>query len=432
MIKRYYPPEIEAIWEDRNRFSYWKDVEIAVCRAQAKLGRIPEDALKTIEEKADFTPERIDEIELETNHDVIAFLTNMAEYIGPDSRYVHLGMTSSDLLDTTLALQCRDAGRLILERLREVIDVVGKRAVEFKKTLMLGRSHGVAAEPITFGLKLALWYTELKRSYDRIETAIENVSYGKVSGAVGTFAHIDPRAEALVCEELGLMPAPVSSQIVQRDRHAELLMSLAILGGSLEKFAVEIRNLQRGEIFEVEEPFSKKQKGSSAMPHKRNPIICERIAGMARLLRANALAGMENMPLWHERDISHSSVERVILPDSTALAYYMLTKFRTVVRDMRVYPENMMRNLMRVDELMHTQGLLLTLAEKGLTREEAYAIVQSAAMTSRDKGGSFKERIAENPKVKELLTAGEIDGCFSMDRFTRHVDYIFARAGLDT
>jgi len=430
MIDRYYPPEIKPIWEDRNRFRYWKEVEIAVCRAQAQLGSIPEQAMKNIEEKADFTPERIDEIERETNHDVIAFLTNMAEYIGPDSRYVHLGMTSSDLLDTTLALQCKEAGRLILQRLDQVIEAVGSRAREFKDTVMLGRSHGVAAEPITFGLKLANWYTELKRSRQRIETAVENVSYAKISGAVGTFAHIDPEVEELVCEELGLKPAPVSSQIIQRDRHAGLLTAIAILGGSLEKFATEIRNLQRSEIFEVEEPFGSKQKGSSAMPHKRNPIICERITGMARLLRTNALAAIENICLWHERDISHSSVERIILPDSTALIYYMLTKFRNVVSGMLVYPENMKRNLERVEELMHSQGLLIILAEKGITREESYRIVQSAAMSARDAGGSFKERIEADPTVRNLLSPDEVTSCFAMERFTRHIDYIFKRAGL--
>ncbi|MFC1728709.1 adenylosuccinate lyase [candidate division KSB1 bacterium] len=430
MIDRYLLPEIREIWEDRNRFKYWKDIEIAVCRAQAELGRIPREALKNIEEKADFSPERIDEIEQETNHDVIAFLTNMAEYIGPDSRYVHLGMTSSDLLDTTIALQCRDAGNLILKKLDEVISAVGKRAVEFKNTPMLGRSHGVAAEPITFGLKLANWYTELKRSRVRIETAVDNISYAKISGAVGTFAHIDPRVEELVSSDLGLYPAPVSSQIIQRDRHAEFLSSLAILGASLEKFATEIRNLQRGEISEVEEPFGKKQKGSSAMPHKRNPIISERISGMARLLRTNALAGVENICLWHERDISHSSVERVVLPDSTALAYYMLTKFHTVVSGMRVYPENMMRNLKNVEDLMYSQGLLLSLSEKGMTREDAYKIVQSAAMDAREQSGGFKKRIESNPKVRELLSPDEIAACFTFERFTKHVDYIFKRAGL--
>ncbi len=430
MIDRYYPPEIKRIWEDRNRFSYWKNVELAVCRAQAELGRIPAEALKNIEEKADFSPERIDEIERETNHDVIAFLTNMAEHIGPDSRYVHLGMTSSDLLDTTLALQCKEAGTLILERLDGVLDAIKVRALEHKMTLMLGRSHGVAAEPTTFGLKLALWYTEFKRSEKRIETAVDNISFGKVSGSVGNFAHLNPKVEEMVCEELGLKPAPVSSQIIQRDRHAEFLTSLALLGGSLEKFTTEIRSLQRGEIFELEEPFSKKQKGSSSMPHKRNPILCERISGMARLLRTNALAAIENIPLWHERDISHSSVERIILPDSTALAFYTLSKFEGIVRKLRVYPENMMRNLSKVEEMIHSQALLTILAEKGLTREEAYKIVQTAAMSYRDAGGNFREIIETDEEAMKYLTADEIDACFSLDKFTRHVDYIFKRAGL--
>jgi adenylosuccinate lyase len=431
MIERYYPPEIKEIWEDRNRFRFWKDVEIAVCRAQAKLGRIPMDALKTIEEKADFRPERIDEIEKETDHDVIAFLTNLAEYIGPDSRYVHLGMTSSDLLDTTLALQCKEAGNLILGKLDEVIAAVGKRAAEFKMTPMLGRSHGVAAEPITFGLKLALWYTELQRSRKRIETAIENVSFGKVSGSVGNFADIDPEVEGLVCEELGLKPATVSSQIIQRDRHAEYLTSFAILGGSIEKFTTEIRNLQRGEIFELEEPFGKKQKGSSSMPHKRNPITSERLAGMSRLLRGNALAALENICLWHERDITHSSVERIILPDSTALAYYMLTKFLRIVEGLRVYPENMKRNLNQIIELMSSQVILLLLAEKGLTKEESYKIVQTAAMNARDKNESFKNNISSDPKVQELLSMDEIKSSFSIERFLKNIGFIFKRAGLE-
>jgi len=430
MIERYYPPEIKAIWDDKNRFRYWKDVEIAVCRAQAKLGRIPADAVKIIEEKADFSPERIAEIEKETDHDVIAFLTNMAEHIGQTSRFVHMGMTSSDLLDTTLALQCREAGRLIVQRLDDARAAVGKRALEFKNQRMLGRSHGVAAEPVTFGLKLALWYTELGRSRRRIVTAVENISFGKISGAVGTFAHIDPGVEELVCEELGLKPAPVSSQIVQRDRHAEFLTALAILGGSIEKFATEIRNLQRSEILEVEEPFGKKQKGSSAMPHKRNPITCERLSGMARLLRGNALAGLENICLWHERDISHSSVERIILPDSTALAYYMLTKLRHIVEGMRIYPENMERNLRQIDELVHSQGLLLMLIEKGMTREDAYAVVQSAAMDAREQKVSFKRIIAGSAHVRKLLSPEEIETCFQAERFTRHIDFIFKRAGL--
>ena len=430
MIERYTPPEIGEIWKDENRFHYWKIVELAVCRAQARLGYIPESALRTIEEKADFNAERINAIETEVNHDVVAFLTNMAEYIGPDSRYVHRGMTSSDLLDTTLALQIRDAGRLILKRLDESIDVTGNRAREFKDQIMLGRTHNVAAEPITFGLKLALWYTELQRSRVRIERALEQLAYIKISGAVGTYSYIDPRVEELVCKELDLKPAPVANQIIQRDRHAEFVTALAIAGGSLEKFTTEIRNLQHTEILEVEEPFGSKQKGSSAMPHKRNPVICERISGMARLLRGNALAALENICLWHERDITHSSVERVILPDSTALVYYMLTKFIGIVKGMRVHTENMERNLKNVEELIHTQGIMLLLADKGLTREEAYAIVQKAAMEIRDTDASFKDTIAVDPAVQKLFTPQEIAECFTLDRFTKHVDFIFKRAGL--
>jgi adenylosuccinate lyase len=430
MIERYTLPEIGEIWKDENRFHYWKIIELAVCRAQAKLGYIPESALKTIEEKANFSVQRINEIEADVNHDVIAFLTNMAEYIGPDSRYVHRGMTSSDLLDTTLALQMRDAGRLILKRLNESIEVVGNRAREFKNQIMLGRTHNAAAEPITFGLKLALWYTELQRSRVRIERALEQLSFIKISGAVGTYSYIDPRVEELVCQELGLKPAPVANQIIQRDRHAEFSTALAILGGSLEKFTTEIRNLQHTEILELEEPFGSKQKGSSAMPHKRNPIMCERISGMARLLRGNALAALENVCLWHERDITHSSVERVILPDSTALVYYILTKFIDIVKGLRVHTENMERNLRNVEDLIYTQGIMLLLADKGLTREQAYAVVQKAAMESRDTGVSFKEKITADLSVQKLFTTEELEKSFSLGRFTRYVDFIFERAGL--
>ncbi len=430
MIDRYNPPEIAKIWTDESRFTFWKDIEVAVCRAQAKLGVIPQEALKNIEEKANFDVNRVKEIEEETNHDVIAFLTNMAEYIGPDSRYVHMGMTSSDLLDTTLALQCREAGKLILAKLNEVIEVTGKQAIKYKDQVMLGRTHGVSAEPITFGLKLALWYTELIRSKVRVERAIENISFGQVSGAVGTFTYVDPEIEELVCEELGLNPAPVSSQIIQRDRHAEYLSSFAILAASIEKFTTEIRNMQRGEIFEVEEPFSKKQKGSSAMPHKRNPITSERLTGMARLVRTNALASLENICLWHERDISHSSVERIILPDSTGLIFYMLHKFKYIVENLRVYPENMERNVKNVEELIFSQGLLLKLSKKQLTREDSYKVVQTAAMEAREKGGSFKERIKSNPVVQNVLTDEEVESCFDTNNFTKNIDYIFKKAGL--
>ena len=410
--------------------AYWKKIELAACRAQAELGNIPPDALKIIEEKADFSVERINEIEADVGHDVIAFLSSMAEHIGPESRHVHIGMTSSDLLDTTLALQCRDAGRLIIDAIGNAIDAVGERAREYKDTIMLGRTHGVASEPITFGLKLAVWYTELIRSRGRIERAVEQLSFAKISGAVGTFAYLDPKVEELVCKELSLQPAPVSNQIIQRDRHAELLTAIAILGGSLEKFATEIRILQHGEIFEVEEPFGKKQKGSSAMPHKRNPIVSERITGMARLLRGNALAGLENISLWHERDISHSSVERVILPDSTGLVYYMLKKFHIIVRDMRVYPENMAKNLNKYAELIHTQGLMLTLTDKGLSREDAYALTQKAAMDTRESGSSFKRMVQEDTEIQKFLSPEEIDACFTNERFTKNVDYIFKRAQL--
>ncbi|MCP4725936.1 MAG: adenylosuccinate lyase, partial [bacterium] len=342
---------------------------------------------------------------------------------------VHLGMTSSDLLDTTLALQCREAGNLILNVLDELIEATKKQAVNYKDQIMLGRTHGVASEPITLGMKLALWYTELSRSRTRIERAVEGVSYGQVSGAVGTFAYVDPKIEELVCAELGLKPAPVSTQIIQRDRHAEFLTSLALLAASLEKFSTEIRHLHRTEVAEVEEPFGKKQKGSSAMPHKKNPIVCERLTGMARLVRTNALAGIENICLWHERDISHSSVERIILPDSTSIVYYMIRKFIHVVENMKVNPENMLGNLNRVEGLLFSQGLLLKLSKKGLTREKAYEVVQSAAMDAREKGG-FKDLIKSKPEVKELLSDDEIEDCFDLKNFTKNIDHIFRKAGL--
>ncbi len=429
MIERYNLPEIANIWKDESRFTYWKDIELAVCRAQAKLGNIPGEALKTIEEKADFNIDRINEIEEEVQHDVIAFLTSMAEFIGPDSRYVHLGMTSSDLLDTTLALQCREAGKLILKVLDELIDVTKKQALKYKDQVMLGRTHGVASEPITLGMKLALWYTELIRSRTRIERAVEGVSFGQISGAVGTFAYVDPRIEELVCEELGLKPAPVSTQVIQRDRHAEFLTSLALLAASLEKFSTEIRHLHRTEVAEVEEPFGKKQKGSSAMPHKKNPIVCERLTGMARLVRTNALAGIENICLWHERDISHSSVERIILPDSTSIVYYMIRKFIHTVEYMKVNPENMKKNLDRVEGLIFSQGLLLKLSKKGFTREKAYDVVQSAAMQAREHGG-FQDLIRSDSEIKELLSDEEIDDCFNLKNFTKNIDHIFRKAGL--
>ena len=431
MIPRYSLPEMDKIWSDEARFTHWLEIEVLVCEALAGQGQIPAAALKTIREKARFDTKRILEIEEEVKHDVIAFLTNVAEYVGPDSRFIHLGLTSSDLLDTTLALQMREAGKLILGELRnKVLPAVKKRALEHKDTIMIGRSHGIHAEPVTFGLKLALWYDELNRRAAWLENAVQSVSLGKISGAVGTFAHLDPSVEVYVCEKLGLQPAKVSNQIVQRDVHADYMTALAVLAGSLEKFTVEIRHLQRTEVLEAEEFFSKGQKGSSAMPHKRNPIVCERLSGMARLVRGNCLAALENKALWHERDISHSSVERVILPDSTLLIYYMLKKFGSLVENLLVYPENMKKNLDRLHGLIFSQRVLLALADKGLSREDAYRIVQRNAMRVWKEDVDFLRTLLTDNEVTAVISAAELKELFALEVHTRHVDYIFRRAGL--
>lgn len=419
------------IWSDENKLRIWLKVEILACEAMTELGEIPTAALTTIKEKADFDLNRVLEIEATVKHDVIAFLTNVAEYVGPESRYIHFGMTSSDLLDTSLAYLMRQAGDILLADLTALKKVVGERAVEFKSMPCVGRSHGIHAEPTTFGLKLAMWYDEIRRSIERLEQAIETISVGKISGAVGTFAHINPWVESYVCEKLNLVPAPVSTQIVQRDRHAEFLTTLALIASSLEKFATEIRNLQRTEILEVEESFGKGQKGSSAMPHKRNPITCERVAGLARVVRSNAIAGLENIALWHERDITHSSVERVIIPDSTTVLDYMLNTFISVVRNLIVYPRNMLQNIEKTNGLVFSQGLLLALARKGLTREQAYELVQKNAMSTWSSGGDFKSGVRNDTQIQGHLTAEEIDGCFDLNQNLRNVDFIFKRVGLN-
>lgn len=431
MIARYTREIAGRIWEDQNRFQKWLDVELAVCEAQAVLGLIPGDALKKIKETASFDVDRILEIEEEVKHDVIAFLTNVAEYVGEESRFIHLGMTSSDVLDTALALQMREAGGLIRDGLEQLGAVLSRRALEFKDTVMIGRSHGVHAEPITFGLKLALWYDENRRNQGRLDRAIETISVGQVSGAVGTFEHLDPRVEEKACEILGLKNARISSQILQRDRHAEYLTTLAIIASSLEKFSTEIRALQKTEVLEAEEYFSKGQKGSSAMPHKRNPITCERIAGMSRIVRGNALAGLENISLWHERDITHSSVERVILPDSSILLDYMIARFTDIMDKLLVYPQNMKKNLDKTRGLVFSQRVLLALARKGLTREAAYKIVQENAMKVwNGEADSFRALIENDPGVHPLLSSEELDECFDPAQSLRHVDYIFKRVGI--
>ncbi len=427
MIPRYTLPEMAAVWSESSKFQAMLDVEILAVEARAEKGEVPQEALEEIKERAAFDPERIREIEETVHHDVIAFLTNVAENVGESSRFIHYGMTSSDVLDTGLALQMREAMDLIIAEGRSLAEVIRGRALEFKDTVVVGRTHGVHAEPMIFGQKLALWAFEMARDLERLQHARETISYGKLSGAVGTYAHLDPWVEAYVCAKLGLKPAEVSTQVLQRDRHAEYMAALAITASSLDKFALEIRGLQRSEVLEAEEPFRRGQKGSSAMPHKRNPILCERICGLARVVRTNAQAAFENVALWHERDISHSSVERVIIPDSTTLLHYMLVKTRGVVADMRVYPEHMQRNLELTRGLVYSEGVLLALVEKGLTREDAYALVQRNAMRSWESGDDFRSLLEADEEVTAVLSPDEIDACFDLAKHLRNTNEVFAR-----
>ena len=431
MIDRYTTPEMAKIWSEYNKFDTWKKVEITVTEVLSDMGEVPKEAVKIINEKADFSVERILEIEKTTRHDVIAFLTNMAENIGPESRFIHMGMTSSDLLDTSLALLCKEAGELILQKLKTFKNILRIRAVEHRKSFQIGRSHGVHAEPITFGLKLALWSEEIGRHIDRWEQAIDSIATGKISGAVGTYQHLDPEVEEESCKRLGLKAATVSSQVVQRDHHAEYLSTLAIIAASLEKIAIEIRHLQRTEVLEAEEYFQKGQKGSSAMPHKRNPIVTERITGMARLLRANAMVAMENIALWHERDISHSSVERIIIPDSTTLMDYMLNKMIFLLENMIIYPENMMKNLDKTGGLIYSQEVLLALVKKGITREESYAMVQRNAMQVWELGKDFKLLLKSDKDISELLTEDEIDELFDLNKILININKVYKRLELE-
>ena len=431
MIKRYTKPEMGAIWTDEAKYQSWLDVEIAVCEAQVKLGAMPEDALCEIKKKAKFDVERILEIEVEVKHDVIAFLTNVNEHVGDAGRYIHKGMTSSDVLDTALALQIRKAGELIKLELNNLHDAILAQAKKHKHTVTIGRSHGIHAEPTTFGFKLAVWLEEIRRHKVRLDRAIESISVGKVSGAVGTFSNISPEVEKLTCEILGLAPAPVSTQIIQRDRHAEFLWVLAVIASSLDKFATEIRHLQRTDVLEAEEPFSHGQKGSSAMPHKRNPVGCENISGLARIVRTNSLAALDNIPLWHERDISHSSVERVILPDSTILVHYMLKRFSGIVKDIVVYPENMRRNLDVFGGVIFSQAVMLKLVEKGMSREDAYKIVQSNAMNVWNKDGeSFKDQLLNDKNVTDKLSKEDILACLDPDSYLKNIEKVFERVGI--
>ena len=430
MIARYTRPAMGKIWDEENKFRIWLEIEILACEAQAQLGVIPAEAVRVIREKAAFDVQRIDDIEREVKHDMIAFLTNVGEHVGPEARFIHIGMTSSDVLDTALAVQMKHSGELLLDGLARLEEVLARRAKEFKTTVMVGRTHGIHAEPTTFGLKLALWYDETRRNRERLQAAVKRIAVGQISGAVGTFEHLSPQVEEYVCAKLGLTPAPVSTQVLQRDRHAEFMTTLALISCSLEKFATEIRHLQKTEVLEAEEYFSKGQKGSSAMPHKRNPITCERVAGLSRVLRGNAHAAMENVALWHERDITHSSVERVVIPDSCILLDYSLDLMTDVIDRLLVYPANMLQNLNRTHGLIFSQSVLLALTQKGMQREDAYRIVQGAAMQVWETGREFKELLLAMPEVMSTLGHGEVEALFDLTRSTRHVDYIFTRVGL--
>jgi len=427
MIPRYSRPEMAAVWTEENKLKKWLEVEILACEGMAQLKEIPDEAARAIRSKADFSVDRVKEIEEETRHDVAAFVSCVAESLGSEARFLHLGLTSSDVLDTGLAVQLREASALILEAMDKVLSVLRTRAYEFKDTPIMGRSHGIHAEPTTFGLKLALWHEEMARNRLRLIRARDVVSYGKISGAVGTFANIAPAVEAYVCQRLGLRPAPVSTQIIQRDRHAEYLTALALVGCTLEKIAVEIRHLQRTELGEAEECFTKGQKGSSAMPHKRNPIVSEQMSGLARVLRGNAMAAMENVALWHERDISHSSVERIIFPDSTILLHYMLGKTGNLLANLRVYPENMLKNLNRTGGLIFSQRVLLELARAGVQRDEAYRMVQKNAMRVFEKGGDLLTLLFKDGDVTARLSPETLRACFDLHYHMKHVDAIFKR-----
>ncbi len=433
MIARYTRPEMAAIWSEENKYTIWLEVETCALEGMVKLGIAPASALESVRKKGAFSIERIQEIEKEVKHDVIAFLTNVKEHVGEDARYLHWGMTSSDMLDTAFSVQLCRATDLIVRSLDELMAAVKDQAHKHKHTVCVGRSHGVHAEPTTFGLKLANWYDELTRQRKRIVAAREDVAVGAISGPVGTYAHLSPEVEIHVCQSLGLKPAPISSQVISRDVHAALFLAFAQLGATLERISVEIRHLQRTEVREVEEPFRKGQKGSSAMPHKRNPELSENVTGLARMLRSWAQASVENIALWHERDISHSSVERFIAPDITVTLDFALARVTTVVKDLQVYPENMKKNLDLTRGLVYSATLLPAMADKGMAREEAYSIVQKHAFDTWSEidagvpGKSFAERVREDKKVTALLTAAELESIFSLDRHTAHVDYIFQR-----
>ncbi len=431
MISRYSLPEMERVWTNENRYECWLEVELAAAKALNEMGIIPENDYQQIAEKADFNSERIDEIELVTKHDIIAFLTNVAEYVGPASRWIHYGMTSSDVLDTATALQMRQAGNLILTQMHRLAETLKLQAKANRNTVCMGRSHGIHAEPSSFGLKFALWFDEANRNIARLEAAIEGISVGQFSGAVGNYAHLDPQVESLACRYLDLKPVNIASQVIQRDRHAHYLHVIALIGSLLEKIALEIRHLQRTEVLEAEENFSKGQKGSSAMPHKRNPIISEQLCGLARVLRANAHAAMENNALWHERDISHSSVERIILPDSCILIHYMLERSIKLIANLVLYPENMKANIDITNGLVFSQALLLRLTNAGLSREEAYSLVQENAMSCWETGKALLDKVLADERITNIIPKAEIHDIFDLKRYLRHVDFIYQRTGIN-
>lgn len=431
MIDRYSRTEIAGIWTLENKFRIWLDIEIAACEANARLGLIPENDLATIREKADFNVDRILEIENQVHHDVIAFLTCVGEHVGPSSRFIHYGLTSSDIVDTALSIQMKQSGEIILKGIETLIEKLRGLALKHRKTPCMGRSHGVHAEPTTFGMKMALYFKEFQRNRDRLTAAVDNASYGKLSGAVGTYSNIDPEVERYVCEKLGLKAEPVATQIIQRDRHAEFMAALAITAGSLDKLATEIRHLQRTEVREVEEPFQKGQKGSSAMPHKRNPILAERVSGLSRVIKANMNVALDDMTLWHERDISHSSAERVILPDSTVALDYIIHRMIFILDGLIVYPDAMKENLERTGGLFYSQALLLKLVEKGASREDAYALVQDIAMRVWKKEGTLRELAGRDAGIGALLGARELDAMFDISGYLKNIDYVFKNAGLE-
>lgn len=431
MIERYSLPKMSGIWQEEFKFKTMLDIEILTLQALAKQNKIPKSAVARIKKKAKFNLREIKKIEEKTQHDVVAFVNNIAQNIGPDARYLHLGLTSSDLLDTTLGVQLKAASGILVDDLNRLISLLSKKAKIYKDMVCIGRTHGVHAEPTTFGLKIALWFDETKRNLVRLQQAKDEACVGKISGAVGTFANIDPQVESYVCKELGLKAANISTQIIQRDVYAQYMATLAVIGSSLEKFTTEIRHLQRTEVLEAEEPFGKGQKGSSAMPHKRNPVICERICGLSRILRGNAIVAMENVALWHERDISHSSAERLIIPDSTIVLDYMLNKFIQVIEGLTVHPDNMLVNLAKTHGLIFSQRVLLTLMEKGLKRNQAYDMVQRCAMKTWRQNLQFKEVLLDDPQVSKYLSLSELDKIFDLDYYLRNVEKIYRRLGLN-